>query len=215
MNRVLVLTLVFLAAAGLRLTYDSAFAPSAIAEPLRVPFTEFPLDIAGPGWRGEFVSLEEAVVERAGVSDYLNQRYTDGHHDLWVYVGYVAGYSPGSIHYPEICFPSSGRSLESKSVRELPIDGVTGDVPMNEYIWRGDLGGGTYTLSTFCYNGKFEPHAWRLRADRILGIRYFAIITISGNLIGNTESTRAAYGEFARRLIPRLLNHLPANETES
>lgn len=213
MKRATALALVFAGAATLRLLYDAAIAPDVTAAPLRVPFEEFPLDLAGPDWRGENVPLEDAVIERSGVSDYLNQRYTDGRRYLWVYVGYVSGFSPDSIHYPDVCYPASGLELESKDVRTIPVSGVNAGVAMNEYVWRRRLGGGTYTLSTFCYNGKFEPHEWRLRADRIVGIRYFSIITISGDLLGDMKTTRSVYAGLARRMIPRLLEHLPSTES--
>ncbi len=213
MKRATVLSLLFVIAAAARIVYDSSFAPDAVAEPLRVSFTDFPLDLAGPGWRGERVPLDDAVIERAGVTDYLNQRYSSGRRRIWVYAGYVSGYSPDSIHYPDVCFPASGLELESKSVRRIPLDGVAEDVAMNEYIWSNELGGGTYTLSTFCYNGKFEPHEWRLRSDRIVGIRYFTIITISGDLVGGLEQTRSVYADVARRMIARLMEHLPLTES--
>ena len=213
MKRATVLTLLFVSAAAARIVYDSSFAPDAVAEPLRISFTEFPLDVAGPGWRGERVPLDDAVIERSGVTDYLNQHYSSGRRSIWVYAGYVSGYSPDSIHYPDVCFPASGFELESKSVRRIWLSGAAEDVAMNEYIWRRELGGGTYTLSTFCYNGRFEPHEWRLRADRIVGIRYFTIITISGDLVGGLEYTRSVYADVARRMIPRLMEHLPSTES--
>ena len=217
MKRATVLALLFVIAAAARIVYDSTFAPDAVAEPLRISFTDFPLDVAGPGWRGERVPLDDAVIERSGVTDYLNQHYSSGRRRIWVYAGYVSGYSPDAIHYPDVCFPASGLELESKSVRRIPLDrvaeDVAEDVAMNEYIWRREFGGGTYTLSTFCYNGKFEPHEWRLRSDRIVGIRYFTIITISGDLVGGLEHTRSLYADIARRMIARLMKHLPLSES--
>ncbi len=215
MKHTTVLALLLVSAAAARILYDHSLAPEAIAAPPRIPFSEFPLDVAGPGWRGQTLELDEAVIERSGVSDYVSQRYTDGRRTLWVYVGYVGGYSPDSIHYPEICFPGNGLELESKAVRRFPISGIADDAAMNEYLWRRKPGGGTYTLSTFCYNGKFEPHEWRLRADRIVGIPYFAIITISGDLMGDLETTRAVYHSVLERMIPQLMKHLPPTGIEA
>ncbi len=208
-----ILTLLFVSAAAARVVYDSSFAPDAVAEPLRISLKDMPLDVAGPGWRGERVPLDDAVIERSGVTDYLSHRYSNGSRNIWVYAGYVSGYSPDSIHYPDVCFPASGFELESKSVRRIPLDGVAEAIAMNETIWRRELGGGTYTLSTFCYNGKFEPLEWRLRSDRIVGIRYFTIITISGDLVGGLEQTRSVYADVARRMIDRLMEHLPLTES--
>ncbi len=213
MKRTTILALLFMSAAAARIVYDVSLAPDAVAEPLRISFTDFPLDVAGPGWRGERVPLDDAVIERSGVTDYLNQRYSNGRRHISVYAGYVSGYSPDSIHYPDVCFPASGFELESKSVRRIPLDGVAEAIAMNETIWRRELGGGTYTLSTFCYNGKFEPQVWRLRADRIVGIRYFTVITIAGDLVGGLEQTRSVYADVARRMIARLMEHLPLTES--
>ncbi len=214
MNRGKVFALILCGAAALRIAYDSSsLAPNAVAEPLRIPFTSFPLDVLGADWRGEDLPMDEAVEERAGVTDYLNRRYTNGRQDVWMYVGYVSGYAPGSIHYPDICFPSGGLALESKTVSRMPIPGVSDEVPFNEYTWIRRRGGRTYTLSTFFYNEKFETEEWRLRAARIRGIRYFAIVTVSGDLVGGLENTRAVYRKIIERMIPQLLEHFPQNET--
>ena len=71
MRRAIVLALVFVGAGAGRIAYDNAFAPNAIAEPLRVSFTEFPLDVAGPDWRGETSPLTDEVVHGRHIGDRL------------------------------------------------------------------------------------------------------------------------------------------------
>lgn len=207
MKRSVLLATILWAAFGLRALCVHALLPNTTPVPLRLPFSKLPMDAVGPAWRGEDVPLDEDVEKRAKVSAYLQRNYFKEGQSLWFYVGYVGVWSPESIHHPEVCFPGSGFELVRKEVITLPAPGFAKELRFKEFLWKNPGGGGTYTLSTFYYNGKLEPEDWRLRWDSLLGIRYFAVITLSGNQLGSLEETRNVFQEVARRAIPLLLQH--------
>ncbi len=165
------------------------------------------MDAVGTGWIGENVPLDEDVEKMARVTAYLQRKYLKGGLSLWLYVGYVGCWSPGATHHPGVCFPGSGFELVTKNTVAIPAPGLTKEMRFKEFLWNGPHDGGTYTLSTFYYNGKFEPEEWRLRWDSLFGVRYFAIITLSGSQAGSLEETRSVYQDAARRSMPRLLEH--------
>ena len=170
--------------------------------------------------------LEEAVERLAGTTSYLQRTYQRDGQALWFYVGYVGGWSPEALHHPGVCFPGNGLELEQEKIVTIsphapgigPPSGLAPtlegkssktDFRFKEFLWRNLGGGGTFTLSTFYYHGKFEPEEWRVRADRIIGIRYFAVITISGAFSGSADETRDICYEAVRKAVPRLLEHFP------
>ena len=195
---------------GLRCAYDVTLAPDTTPAALRAPLSELPLDIVGDGWQGIDDPLPPAVVQRAGVTEYVNRVYRQGGRSFWIYVGYVSGWSPESIHHPGVCFDGSGYRQEHQEVIELELPAHPDTARLSEYSWsKAARHGRTYTLSTFYYHQKFEPSDWRLRLSRVQGIRYFAAITISGDYVGNLDETRKFYSSVARRLLPALVKHFP------
>lgn len=207
MSRAFVLALVLWGAYGLRLICERTLLPDTTPVPLRVPFSRLPMDVVGPEWRGTFIPLEEDVRKQAHVTDYLQRRYQRQDFSFWLYVGYVGRWSPEAVHHPDVCFPGSGFTLERKESITIPAPGVAPELRFKEFLWRSPRGMGTYTLSSFYYNGKFEPDDWRLRGDSLFGIRYFAIVTVSGDRRESLEETRNVYHEVLRRSIPTLLQH--------
>ena len=207
MRRALGLAIFFWAAFALRATCLKALARYREPLPLRTPFSALPLDICGPGWIGASLPLDDDVEKRARVSAYVQRTYRRDATSFWLYVGYVGQWSPESIHHPDVCFPGSGYELVLSGVVALDAPGLPKESRFKEYFWNHPRGGGTYTLSAFYYNGKLEPEEWRLRWDSLRGIRYFAIVTISGTQLGSLEETRRLYQDVARKALPPILTH--------
>jgi hypothetical protein len=206
MNRIAILAVILWAAVAARVLVD----PHTEPEPLRREFSALPMEILGERWTGRNVVLDEEVVRKAGVSSYVNRVYTNGSRRVWFYVGYVSGGTPESIHYPEICFPSNGRQLAAKSDVDIAAPGLDRKVHFRELLWQ-TLTGPLFTLTSVYCDGKFETNPENLRWGRWRGMRYFAIITLSGDLVGTPEESREAYSEMLRRALPTLLEHLPAS----
>ncbi len=210
MNRAWLAVLILWGAFGLSLFYGRARGPRVEPRPIRIPLASFPLEFPGTAWRGDDRPLPAETVRIAHVSDYLSRRYTDGRRSFWLYVGYVPGWNPSAIHHPLACFPNVGLDLEQSEV--VTIGDPTGPkkYSFNESRWwKEGQDERIYTLTTFYYNGKFEPSEWELRAERLVGIPYFAVITLSGKLETSLEETREAYFDLARRFVPQVLKHFP------
>ena len=214
MNRVVILATILWTVLGLRLVYDATLAPDTTPASLRLPFSEFGLYDLRSGWQGMDVPLDKATEDRAGTTAYINRYFTDKRHGLWVYVGFVSGWTPESIHYPDICFPATGLELRSKETLKIPVDGFESPLAFHEYQWSRGLNRPTYTLSTFYYNGKFAPAEYDLRMERILGVRHFTILTISGDFVGSLQETREHFSSVVNEVVPALIRHMPEDRPE-
>jgi len=213
MGRVLILAaLVWLGFAG-RLILETRL-PAEEDAPLRTPFAEYPTGLLGEGWSETDVPLTNQIRERAGVTNYLQRVFVNEgrlNHGAVLYVGYVSGWKEHAIHNPGVCFPGQGFVQKEKNVVEIPIDKIKQRVVFDEYEWLNQSAerAGRYTLSTFYFNGKFSPNDLALRAERILGVRYFAIITLSGPTLGSRDNNRKFYYAQLAKLLPKLLEHFP------
>lgn len=218
MHRVSALVIILMVAGGLRLVLDLAL-PGRDPVPLAAPFEPFGGPGLGEDWERESQVLSDDVVGESRVTDYLYHLYRKpGEGRLfWLYVGYVDHWDPEAIHHPKVCFPSAGLDLVEVGEIDLPVTlpsrAAAGgeesrEIRFNELVSRDSRGQSLYTLYTFYYRGKFEPSQRRMHADRVLGIPYFAIITISGPLVGGSlEDTRAEFRESVGTLIPQVLTH--------
>jgi hypothetical protein len=215
MSRVWTLILAFSLALGLRVAYDRILHRGGAETALRQPLSTIPRDLLGGAWEVEDVPLAENVVRTAGVASYLNRCHSRSGKKIWLYVGYVDGWYQESIHYPEICFPASGLELARKSLREIPVTPFEEPPRFQESTWKTLTGGPVYTLSTFLYDGKCQPHEWRLRRDGLVipfvtrGVPWFAIVTLSGDFLGDLEETRRHYARMVQDLLPHILVCMP------
>lgn len=212
MKRFAALAAIFWTAFAVRTAYVRFVAPDRTPLPLRKPFSELPMEILGPGWTGRDEPLDADTLRVARVSDYVQRVYSRPGHQVALYVGYVSGRVPDAIHYPGICFPGGGLELEREATVELPRGESIAQPRFREYVWRHPARGGTYTLSSFYYNGKFEPDPGRLMAERVLGVRYFALITLSGSIAGSLDETQEVCREALSRALPRILEHFPLRD---
>jgi len=209
MSRSTVLAAILVTAFGLRLVLERGRETASASLPPAIPLSQFPRDVLGEGWECRDVELSEEVKSVAKVTDYLQRVFTDGKRTLWLYVGYVGRWNPGAIHHPGVCFANAGLELQEERAVLIPAPGVSKELWFNQARWRRTLGGEVHSLSAFYYRGKFEPFVWKMRAERALGIAYFAIITVSAEPIGTEAETRAFCEDVVRRAIPRLLPHFP------
>ncbi len=206
-----ILVAILWAAVATRVSYDAVYSGGA-ALPIARPLAELPMDTVGPGWKGSDIELTEEVIRRTGTDDRLQRRYRRGRDAFTLYVGYVAGFRENSIHHPLVCFPSQGLILDKDLVVDVPLDHGRTTAAFNEYRWTSTLPGGprAYTLSTFIYNGEYEPSEVLLRANGWRA-RYCGVITLHGRLVGDLEETRAAYFKILGRLLPILArDHFPS-----
>jgi hypothetical protein len=222
-----------------RLVSDRAFPAESDPVPLRRPLAEFSRDLLGSGWTEEDVALEPATLRVARVSDYLLRRYTKGSRTVWLYIGYVDHWRPEAIHHPRVCFPAAGQELAAEEEVSFPVDGLDALPEFREIQWVDGGDRSTFTLYSFAYNGRFDPRETRLRLGPAVGIRSFAVVTLSGDPVtaapdhaqspsskgdssngiyqdgsveekgGSIENTRRFYYNSLRRVLPELTAHLP------
>ena len=210
MNRMGVLALVLLGAFGLDLAGGGLFPVRGAGKPLRIPFDRFPRGLLGPGWGEEDRAMADGTARIANVSDYLQRVYTDGRRTIWLYVGYVPGWNPAGIHYPGVCFPSVGMVLQEEKDVTVPGPGIAMELRFKESRWSREGGGGDlFSLTAFYYRGGFAPSDFSLRRDSILGIDYYAIVTVAGDLIEDPAQTRDLYYGLLRKAVPEILKHFP------
>lgn len=215
MSRVGLLLIVSLLALGARVTYDRVWGVSSEPVPLRKPFSEFTLTGVLPQWSEVRHSLSDEVVQRSGASEYIYNlyRHENPAKSFWLWVGYVPVWQPGSIHHPGVCYPGSGqRSVGEPRTIEVSVPGREQPARFDEIRWIREPSTRTYTLSTFYYLGEFRPGEVQMRASAVRGIRYFAMIIVSGQDAGDPDEDRERFGGIVAKVLPRLLEHLPDGE---
>ena len=205
-TRAIILCVLLWGGFALRLAFDRGTA-SAVETPLAREFDQFPTGLLGPDWREQILELDAQIEKTAGVSSYLNRQYVRGADRLWFYVGYVGGFRANAIHHPGVCFAGSGRTVVREQSVDVPALVGENSGSFAEYEWSMPSGQRAYTLASFYYNGKFEPSELRLRADRVTGMDYFAVVIVDGPSKGSVERNRTAYFEQVRRLVPAVLEH--------
>jgi hypothetical protein len=209
MNRVVALGALLGTSFVLRFSYDRIYDYRFAPIPIGVALADFGLRELSGGLRAEDIPLDPRVERVAGVDDYLNRTYSSSERSIWFYIGYVSGWRPESIHYPDVCFPSQGMELVAKATIDVLIAGRPSPARFHEYIWDNPSGKRTYTLSSFYFRGKFEPSKTAMRLERSLGIRYFVMVTISGPVVGDVEASRMYYSKMLEQLLPEFLTHMP------
>jgi EpsI family protein len=134
LTRWLVLTVVFIAGAGL-----VALAERPEPVPERKTFDRFPLFI--DEWRGmQQPPFEDSVLALLGVDDYLPRAYfnPDGA-GVGVYVGFYGSQRQGdTMHSPQNCLPGAGWQPVSHSLLPITVAATDGagdrEIVVNRYI---------------------------------------------------------------------------------
>ena len=209
MNRFTALAILLIAALGARLGFDAA-NPRGTPMELRRSLDKVPREVFGPGWQMREVTLSEDVIRRTGTDSHINRSYRKGSAIYTLYVGYVAGFRENSVHHPLVCMPSLGLELERQDEVRVEIPGRPEGLRFNEYVWKPKDPSlpRLHTLTTFCYNGVFEPSEVYLRVN---GWRanYFSIISLHQRVTRSLHDSREDALDKLRRTIPELLLCFP------
>ena len=212
MNRALIAAGILAVAFAVRLSYQKVFRATGERVPLRVPFKQFPIGIAGESWTERSQPLDMKTARTAGVTDYINNYYEKDKVPIWFYAGYYDGKSVDGIHRPEICFPGAGWLPEKTHVDTLKVNGF-GEILFNTIRFKKN-NARKLTLYTFFYRGCFNPNKVEIDRGRIFGAKNFAILTIAADLQDSAAQTLEAgktlMVELLECLLPRLLEHFPA-----
>jgi len=192
-----------------RLGYDSLFGIGISGVPPQRPFSEFPTDAAGKGWKGWNVTLDREVVRKAGVSQYIKQHYLYEGFNFSFYVGYYNGSTVDSIHQPEVCFPGAGFRLKSRDVVTFHSD-WSKELRFNLLQFEKDRRQ-NLTAYTFYYRGLFEPKESVIYRGRAFSSRYYAILIISVDFLDRDEMdrARALLANLIAAAVPRLEEFFP------
>ncbi len=181
----------------------------------RIPLSEYPETVFGAGWSVKNVELPARVVELAGLSDYVHREYRQGGRAFVLYVAYVRGRANDGIHHPSVCLPSHGLEIQSQETYSIAASSKRA-VDCMELRCESKFGEGLFSLSTFYGNGRFHPDPNALRlADRLSPMRYYVMVTVTGDYIGSLDRTREFYSERMREALPALMAHLPGAVVEA
>ena len=192
--------------------------------PPRTTFASFPMELGD--WRcDEKLSLEPAVLENLGATDYLICDYHDSSHDLVsLYVGYHAtqireeggGSGENSIHPPAHCLPGSGWDIIDS--RTVPLD-LPGLPQPNARVKRLVIARGKARQVVYYWyqtQGRVVSEDWK----KILYVGYDrathgrtdgALVRFTIPLVREDDEPRAdsTFDALARQVLPALRPYLP------
>lgn len=208
MSRRIVLSLGLLVLAlVLHAVYVTTFSERG-AVSTQKPLTQFDLELGD--WRGAQIELEDGVVNRAAVSEYLNAVYSKRGANAWFYVGYYDGSRMASIHQPELCFPGNGWEAKDRSVLTITT-ASTGVANFNSVRFQKGARSRLATYS-FYYKGQFHADQAVVENGRVFGPRNFAVFTVSLEYHGSVDKAKDNVEEILNQALPRLLDYLPRSE---
>lgn len=193
--------------------------------PLRAPLAAVVPDRIA-GFHGRDVTVSDAELRVAGVTDYLMRVYGSAAAvrdpnaaaagaDAWlsVYVGYYAEQMQGkTIHSPKNCLPGSG--WEALASRAATIDTPAGSVTVNRYLLQRES---ERALVLYWYQGRGRVEAseygvkWDLLRDAALRRRSDeALVRIVVPVTRGEDQAFKLAAQAAAALIPTLYQALPA-----
>ena len=184
--------------------------------PLRAPLAEV-IPREALGHSAEEVTISDAELEVAGVTDYLMRNYRaeadSGETSTFsVYVGYYDRQLRGkTIHSPKNCLPGSG--WEALSSRAVDISTALGSVTVNRYLLQKD---DQQALVLYWYQGRGRVQAneylvkWDLLRDSALKQRSDeALVRIVVPIRSSEDAAYALASRMATEVIPGLATALP------
>ena len=187
--------------------YVTGFSTPYGVSPLK-PLDRFELELGE--WRGAHIELEDRIVERAGVSEYVNAMYSKSGANAWFYVGYYDGSTMASIHQPELCFPGNGWEAEDRSVLTLTTASA-GLASFNSVQFRK---GARSRLAAyaFFYDARFHADQAVVENGRVFGPRHFAVVTVALEFYGSVDRAKEKIEDLLEHALPGLLDYLPRSE---
>ena len=183
---------------------------------LRIPLQEAVPDSLA-GFFGRDITLSDAEVRVAGVTDYLMRSYEDPARpdSNWfsLYVGFYAQQTQGrSIHSPKNCLPGGG--WEALASRTVTIRTSNGEAVVNRYLLQK---GTQQALVLYWYQGRGRVQAneywvkWDLLRDAAIRQRsdealVRIVVPVRG---GGEQRSFALAASAAREIIPAFWAALP------
>lgn len=131
--------------------------------------------------------LDPVVTDTLKVDEYLNRKYTDGNHSVYLYVGYYHSHKKFvEIHTPENCQLNSGWELVTKKEKSLKHDAVgNGNIRIMEEIYKKN--GKKYLLSYF----------YKLLDETTTGFFTYKYLVIRNSILRNRSDAA-----FVRVMLP-------------
>lgn len=208
----------FLIATGIayRLMAQYLSRPSAEVVLTNEALAQLPMSI--DRWSGRDVPLEASVIRATATDAHVHRTYTRGRESVGLFVAYGIRARDLAPHRPEVCYPSSGWTLQQARPMDLPIaDGSV--IPVTVYRFtRGGVGGNQQVtvLNYYIVDGRVaaDVSALRRRAWRGAGgIRYLAQvqITSSGDILTDAAAAERAATTFARHVAPEIRALFPGD----
>ena len=172
--------------------------------------TKFPKQIMS--WSGIDSTINNDVLLKLRLDDYLMRRYTQGNQNFWIYIGYYRDQMDGKkIHSPKHCYPASGwQKVESSIVwfRTNDVDGGEKSIPVNRFLVEN---GGEQELIYYWYQSESGAEASEIR--EIMN-RFWAALSrkrLDGALVRISTRIRGgdvAAGEKMAEVIPIIYSYM-------
>jgi EpsI family protein len=179
--------------------------------PARAPLSTLPTTLGGWQTR-DSPTLDDDMVAKLGVDDYVNRMYVTANDAISVYVGYYASQRQGdTIHSPQNCLPGAGwqpvmldRSTIAVGERSLSINRLIIQKKVDrQAVFYWYQGRGRTIANEFANKGWLMlDAAWRRRTDGGL-VRLITPVT------STPEAAFASLTAFSTALFPHLSAHLP------
>jgi EpsI family protein len=190
--------------------------------PIRVPLSEFPMQM--PGWRGvQEPPFEANILRILGVDDYLTRvYYSSPRVGVGLYIGYYKSQRQGdTMHSPLNCLPGSGWEPLSQGVTTVQVARAEGipptDVTINRYVVQKGLerqmvlywyqAHGRVVASE--YWSKFYLIRDAVRLNRTDGSLVRVVSPILGDSPEDEAHAEGVATRFVEALFPKLTQFLP------
>lgn len=191
------------------------------ATPLKKPFSEFPLVLGD--WRGNLQSLDEDLVKRMNISDYLLADYRDADSNFVnFYVAYYETQSKKkSIHTPATCLPGGGWVFKETGTISVPTPGHgNGSIVISRAQMQKD-GLDQIVYYWFPQRGRVLTDLYRLKLyafwDALTLRRLDGALVRLIEPVGKyepPEHAEARLQEFLRLVLPQLDKFIPGKESD-
>lgn len=196
---------------GLTALLRYAHMAKASSSPVGLRLGEFPM--TADGWQGKSVPYPDWLPEELGANEFFIREYTSGQRAsaVTMYAAYFDARYGGTVHNPDICYPSQGWSIIERSPRTVQVDGAT--LQVTRMVIQKGL---AKQLVLFYFQTGNETIAelsgYRLRAI-VQGILFnkigTAIIRISAPVTETVEKTYAEESEFLKVIAPMIEQYIP------
>ncbi len=164
--------------------------------PAKKPFADFPMTLADR-WEGQELPLEEKVLDKLKVSDYLMRIYTPtpaaaGAHQtpplepVSLYIGYYESQRTGATyHSPKNCLPGAGWNFADTSMASVPMTKSGPSILINKVLIQKGV---DQQLVLYWYHDR----------GRVIASEYWA----KGYMIWDSMTKNRTDGSLVRIIVP-------------